>query len=63
MLNGSDFHDDRFMADRDFHNDRSRTALLLWLKFRWARGASGHPAFSFYPRVNLIYLVDEFFFL
>ena len=26
-----------------------------------ARGASGHPVFSFHPRFSLIYLVDELF--
>ena len=59
MLNSWDFYHER----RDFHNDRSRIALLVWLKSRCARGASGHPVFSFHPRFSLIYLVDEFFFL
>ena len=78
MLNGQDFHGERsafswwtvqifsrwqVMIDQNFHNDRSRIALLLWLKSRSARGTSSHPAFSFHPRVSLIYLVDEFFFL
>ena len=59
MLNSWDFYHER----RDFHNDRSRIALLVCLKSRCARGASGHPVFSFHPRFSLIYLVDEFFFL
>ena len=70
MTNGPDFHDERswfsqwqVMTGRDFHNDRSKIALLLWLKSRSARGASGHSAFSFRPRISFIYLVDEFFFL
>ena len=44
MMNGPDFHDERsgfsrwqVMTDRDFHNDRSRIALLLRLN-PWARG-------------------------
>ena len=51
------------MIGQDFHNDRSRIALLLWFKSWSTRGASGYPAFSFHPRVSLIYLEDEFFFL
>ena len=68
-MDGRDFHDEWFrfswwqvMTGRDFHNDRSEIALLFWLKSRSARGASGHPSFSFYPRVTLIYLVDGFLF-
>ena len=70
MLNGRDFHVERSRFSRwqvmtgwDFHNDRSKITLLLWLKFRSARGASGHLAFSFHAPVSLIYLVDEFFLL
>ena len=70
MLNGRDFHVERSRFSRwqvmtgwDFHNDRSKITLLLWLKFRSARGASGHLAFSFHAPVSLMYLVDEFFLL
>ena len=51
------------MTGRDFHNDKSSIALLLWLKSRSAKGAFGHPAVSFHLLVSLICLVDEFFFL
>ena len=70
MLNGQDFHDERsrfeqwqVMAVWDFHNSRSRIALLLLLKSRSARRASGNLAFSFHLPVSLIYLLHEFLFL
>ena len=70
MMNSGYFHDDRsrfswwqVMTGWDFHNDRSRIVLFLWLKSRSTRGTSGYLAFTFHPRVSVIYLVDEFFFL